>query len=283
MNATGISEHALPTGTFVDVGDGLRLHLHDVGAGTEGSPILWLHGSGPGASGWSNFGPNAEVLQVHGYRSILLDSLGYGRSDRPVDRAYELEEMAGRAVAAMDALGIDRFTIVGNSQGGAQAIRIALDHPDRVDRLVLMAPGGLESRDTYMALSGIRSMMRCIYGPEGITPDGMVKLFSKQVFDAAHVPHDVIALRYEVAATQPRHVFESMRVPDQSERLGELAMPVLALWGMDDVFCPPSGALKIAERVGNARVVLLTRCGHWVMVEHADVFNRTLLDFLRHG
>lgn len=269
-----------PEGRFVDVGDGLSLHLHDLGSGPA---VVFLHGSGPGASGWSNFAANAAPLVAAGYRCLLVDSLGYGRSSKPTDRPYTLPFMAGAALAALDVLGIATATWVGNSQGGAQALWIALERPERVDRLVLMAPGGLEDRETYLAQRGIRSMMRCIYGPEGITVEGMRIVFERQVHDPSLLPPGVVETRTVVALTQPRHVFASMEVPDQSGRLGEVACPTLALWGMDDVFCPPSGALKIATRVPNARVVLLTRCGHWVMVEHREVFDRLLLDFLEHG
>lgn len=270
---------ALPEGRFVDVGD-VRMHFHAVG---EGSPVLWLHGSGPGASGWSNFRSNAAHLAEYGYCSILLDSVGYGHSSKPTDRGYTMDFMAGCAAGVMEALGHDSYAIVGNSQGGAQAIWIALNHPERVSKLVLMAPGGLEEREVYMEMRGIRSMLRCIYGPEGITLAGMEKVFSKQVFAPQNVPDGVIQRRYDVAMQQPRHVFESMRVPNQEHELDKLTCPVLGLWGMQDVFCPPTGATKLAERVPDCRVILLNRCGHWVMVEHEDVFNRSVADFLQHG
>lgn len=276
-----LSEDVLPTGTFVDAGD-VRMHLHDLGAGGAGT-VLFLHGSGPGASGWSNFHPSATALVEQGYRCLLLDSLGYGRSDKPTDRDYTLEVMAGAALGVLDALDLDRVHLVGNSQGGAQAIWLAVHHPDRVGKLVLMAPGGLEDRETYMQMRGIRSMAKCIYGPEGITAAGMHKVFEKQVYDPAIVPRDVIDKRVDVALTQPRHVFERMRVGDQRPDLGNVRAPTLCLWGMDDLFCPVSGAHTIAENVPDARVVLLTKCGHWVMVEHRSVFDRYVLDFLAHG
>ena len=271
---------SLPEGQFTEVMNGWKIHHHDIG---EGHPILFLHGSGPGASGWSNFSENAQVWAKAGYRCVLVDSLGYGLSSKPTDVNYTLETMSSAAAALMEKLGHTRYTIVGNSQGGAQAIRIALNHPERVERLILMAPGGLEKREVYMEMRGIRSMLRCIYGPEGITLEGMKKVFHKQVFDASIVSDALIESRYEIALTQPTHVFKTMRVDNQTERLNELTCPVLGLWGMNDLFCPPSGATTLANNVANARVTLFSQCGHWVMVEHRAAFDRLCLDFLKNG
>ncbi|TNE90470.1 MAG: alpha/beta fold hydrolase [Deltaproteobacteria bacterium] len=271
---------ALPEGQYAHTRDGHRMHFHSIG---EGQPVLWLHGSGPGASGWSNFRANAEALAAHGYESILVDSIGYGLSDKPTDVPYGLGFMASCAADVMASLGHETYAVVGNSQGGAQAIRIALDHPERVSKLVLMAPGGLETRETYMECKGIRSMVRCIYGPEGITVEGMRKVFTKQVYDSSEVPEGVIERRTEIALTQPIHVFRTMQVDNQEDRLHEIGCPTLGLWGMDDVFCPPSGAEKLATRIPDCRVTLFNKCGHWVMVERAAVFDRLVADFLNHG
>lgn len=278
--ATRASAHAQAEGQFATLKNGWRMHYHVLG---EGAPILFLHGSGPGASGWSNFHANAVFLASHGYQCILADSLGYGLSEKPTDVVYSLAVMSGAIVELMDILGHERFTIAGNSQGGAQAIRIALDHPQRVERLILMAPGGLENREIYMEMKGIRAMMRCLYGPEGVTLEGMRKVFERQLFDPALITDELVQSRYEVALTQPLHVFRSMQVDNQSERLHELQCPVLGLWGMDDLFCPPSGAVTMASRVPNIRMTLFSRCGHWVMVEHEAAFNRLCLDFLQNG
>jgi 4,5:9,10-diseco-3-hydroxy-5,9,17-trioxoandrosta-1(10),2-diene-4-oate hydrolase len=264
----------------LDAGDGLVLRGTRLGSG---EPVVFLHGSGPGATGVSNFARNAAHLAEAGYESLMLDSLGYGASSKPTDVPYTLPRMAGAALRALDALALDRVTLVGNSQGGAQALWIALHHPDRVKALVLMAPGGLEARETYMELSGIRSMARCLYGPEGMTRDGLKRVLLKQVVDPSWITEDLVDERWAAAQGQPLHVFRSMEVPDLSERLGEVRCPVLAFWGMEDVFCPPSGATKIARAVPNARVVLLPRCGHWVMVERAELFDRYVLDFLENG
>lgn len=272
-----------PDGIFVDTGLGWRLHCHDLGTDLPGRPLVFLHGSGPGASGWSNFAANADVLVAAGHRCILVDSLGYGQSDKPTDVAYTLETMSGALVGLLDALGLDEVVLVGNSQGGAIAIRTALDHPERVGSLVLMAPGGLEARETYMQMRGIRSMLRCIYGPEGITAAGMRKVFEKQLYDSSLVTDALVESRTAVALTQPREVFATMKVDNQAERLSELRCPVLGLWGADDLFCPVSGAVTLAARVPDCRVTVFSRCGHWVMVEQAALFNRLVLDFLARG
>lgn len=269
-----------PEGSYQETTHGWKLHYHDLG---QGHPVVFLHGSGPGASGWSNFAANAEYLTAHGYRCILVDSLGYGRSDKPTDTAYTLPVMSGALVGLLDALGLDKVTLVGNSQGGAIAIRTALDHPDRIERMVLMAPGGLEPRETYMEMRGIRSMLRCIYGPEGITEFGMRKVFEKQLFDSSLVTDALVADRTAVALTQPIEVFKTMKVDNQADRLDELQCPVFGLWGVDDLFCPVSGAMTLATRVKDCRVVTFSQCGHWVMVEHAETFNRLVLDFLNNG
>ena len=269
-----------PEGTFVDIGDGLTMHCNVVG---EGPVVAFLHGSGPGASGWSNFAANAAALAQAGYQSVLIDSIGYGRSDRPTDRNYDLAFMSGCAAKLLEKLGHQTYTLVGNSQGGAQAIRIALDHPERVTKLVLMAPGGLEKREVYMEMRGIRSMLRCIYGPEGITLEGMRKVFGKQLYDPSDLSEQVVQERTAAALEQPIHVFKTMKVDNQEDRLADLTCPVLGMWGMNDLFCPPSGAHKMATQIPDCRVVLFNRCGHWVMVEQTDRFNRLVVDFLDNG
>ena len=111
----------------------------------------------------------------------------------------------------------------------------------------------------------------------------MKKLFPKQVVDPAKVPDGVVTRRYHVAMTQPLHVFRSMVVTNQEDRLDQITCPTLGFWGMGDLFCPSTGATKLAEGIADCRVVLINNCGHWVMVEEEALFNRHCLDFLHHG
>ena len=267
----------IPEGKFADVGDGLRIHYQEAG---EGAPVLFLHGSGPGASGYSNFRRNYPYFAAHGFRAIAPDTLGFGHSSKP-DVDYTLDFLAGAVAKLTRVLGIERCAIVGNSHGGAMAIKLAVDHPELVSSLVLMAPGGLELREAYGKMEGIRTMMKVFLGPEGITREGMRKVFGLQLFDPATLTEEILDERMEIALTQPKRVLASMSVPHLAPELSRLRCPVFAFWGMDDKFCPVSGATTIAERCPRSRVMLLSSCGHWVMVEHTDLFNRLSVDFLR--
>ena len=269
---------AVPEGKYVDVGNGITMHYHEAGSGDRGV-MLFVHGSGPGASGWSNFKGNYPFLADHGYRAIVPDTMGYGYSTKPEDGAFSLDDVASQYKALLDSLGVDRATLIGNSQGGAVAITMALNYPELVDKLVLMAPGGLEKRETYMEMEGIKAMIRVLY-KEGISKETMRKVFTLQLHDESKITDEVIEERYQVAMTQHKDNIARIRVANQEERLSEIRCPVLCFWGANDKFCPSSGASKIAARCANSRTMLIASCGHWVMVEYAKLFNELTLKFL---
>lgn len=271
---------AVPEARYADVGGGITMHFHDVGEGENGV-VLFIHGSGPGASGWSNFKGNYPFLAERGFRTLVPDTMGYGYSTKPEEGTFSLSEVAGQYKALLDHLGVERATLVGNSQGGAIAIAMALAYPSTVERLVLMAPGGLETRETYMAMDGIKAMIRVLY-KEGISRETMRRVFSLQLHDESKVTEAIIEERFQIAETQHPDNLARIQVTNQEERLSEIACPVLCFWGTEDRFCPSSGATKIAERCPRSRTMLISRCGHWVMVEYPSLFNHLTLAFL-HG
>ncbi|MFW2389522.1 MAG: alpha/beta fold hydrolase [Polyangiales bacterium] len=269
---------AVPEGKYVEVGAGITMHFHEAGSGDRGV-VLFVHGSGPGASGWSNFKGNYPFLAEQGYRTIVPDTMGYGYSSKPEEGAFSLDDVAGQYKALLDALGAERATVIGNSQGGAIAITMALNYPELVEKLVLMAPGGLEQRETYMEMEGIKAMIRVLY-KEGISKETMRKVFTLQLHDESKITDEVIEERFQVAMTQHKDNIARIRVANQEDRLSEIKCPVLCFWGADDKFCPSSGAAKIAKRCPQSLTMLISRCGHWVMVEYQKLFNELTLQFV---
>jgi 4,5:9,10-diseco-3-hydroxy-5,9,17-trioxoandrosta-1(10),2-diene-4-oate hydrolase len=270
----------IPEGKYAEIGDGLRIHYHDLGD-AKAPPIVFLHGSGPGASGWSNFKRNAPVFAERGLRAIVVDNLGFGRSSK-ADVDHGIDYVVGGIRRLLDRLGVAKAAVIGNSHGGACAIKLALDEPARVSKLVLMAPGGLEEREAYMQMSGIRTMMKVFLGagPDGLTREGMRKVFELQLHDPSLLDDETLDERLACAREQPKRVMTTLGVPNLAPRLPELRCPVFGWWGTGDNFCPSSGAMTLATKCQDARVMLLANCGHWVMVEHAALFNRLTLDFL---
>ena len=276
---------ALPQGRFVTLNDGLQLHYLEAGCTDAGSgePVVFIHGSGPGASGHSNFKQNYPQFAEAGYRVIVPDLPGYGASDKP-ETAYTLDFFVDALSGLLDALDIPRCVLVGNSLGGAIALKLALDQPQRVSKLILMAPGGLmEKEQYYQQMEGIQKMGAAFANGELNDAAGMRRLLGLQLYDASTISDETVAERVAVVQQQPRCVLSTMQVPNLAPRLGELQCPILGFWGVNDKFCPASGAQTLMAACRNIRFVLLSECGHWVMVEYRELFNRTCLDFLGEG
>lgn len=274
-----VHSSAIPEGKYVRTANGLTIHYHEAGSG---EPVVFIHGSGPGASGYSNFKRNYPWFAEHGFRAIVPDLPGYGLSSKPEDVAYVLDFFVESLRGFLDAIAVQSCVPLGNSLGGAIAIKYALDHPQSVSKLILMAPGGVEELGTYLQMEGIRQMVAAFSaGP--MDSGGMRRLLSLLLYDPSLITDELLAERVGVCALQPRSVLSTMRVPNMAARLGEIRCPVLGFWGMNDRFNPVGGAMKILEGCPNARFILLNRCGHWVMVEHRELFNRACLDFLRDG
>ncbi len=268
-----------PPSQTTDIGAGLQIAYREIAPAAASATVVFVHGSGPGASGHSNFKLNYPVFAEAGLHVLVPDSVGYGDSSKPADAQYTLQFLVDGLRRFLDAKGVQRCILVGNSLGGAMCIQLALDDPERVQKLVLMAPGGLEERDVFMQMRGIRRMLRCIFDPGGITLESMRKVFELQLFAPQLLTDETLQERLEVASRQPRNVFATSRVPNLAGRLSELSCPILCFWGMNDQFCPPSGARRIADSCKQTKVITISECGHWVMVEQRDMFNRLTIDF----
>lgn len=163
----------------------------------DGPPVLLLHGGGPGASGVSNYTRNIAELAKE-YRVIVPDLPGYGRSTKGVDGADPFGHLAAGIHGLLDELGLDQAHLVGNSYGGACALRLALDTPDRIDRMVLMGPGGIGTTRA-LPTPGLSSLLNYYAGdgPSRLKLEKFIRTYL--VFNAADVPDSVIDARYEVS------------------------------------------------------------------------------------
>jgi 4,5:9,10-diseco-3-hydroxy-5,9,17-trioxoandrosta-1(10),2-diene-4-oate hydrolase len=262
---------------FVEIGDGLSLHYAECG---EGPPVIFVHGSGPGASGHSNFADNMRAFARAGFRAIAVDLLGYGDSSKPTDKNYTLDLHVPALKQFVDKLKLSRVSLVGNSLGGAVSMRFAMDYPEFMDRLVLLAPGGLAPRLRYLRMPGIQAMMWSQLGPGGPTFKKLQGVFDKQLFDPSQLSRELVEQRFHVALTQPRQVYKTLKVDNLVSRLGEIHCPTLVFWGTDDKFCPVDTAIPLTQGVADCRTILIARCGHWAQVEHPRLFNREAISFL---
>ncbi|AHE54241.1 alpha/beta fold hydrolase [Sphingomonas sanxanigenens] len=264
------------TRTAYQVAGGYEISVAEAGSGR---PVVFLHGSGPGASGASNFRLNADAFVAAGYRVLLPDMIGYGASSKPEGIDYTLQLFTDSVHDALVQAGVTSAVLIGNSLGGGVAMQMAFDHPGFVEKLVMMAPGCVEELPVYFAMPGIAKMKSSFGSPEFSLEDQRA-LITNLVYDASMVTDELVAERYAVARTQSKDVLARMRTPNLAPRLGELTMPILGFWGLQDDFCPASGAQRFLEACPDARFMTFNGVGHWVQVERAAEFNRYTLAFL---
>ncbi|MEY2907702.1 MAG: hypothetical protein RLZZ602_225 [Pseudomonadota bacterium] len=270
------------TSQYVKVGADRSLHFTDHAALAEQQGVVvFIHGSGPGASGWSNFKHNVAAFQQAGFRCVVYDQWGYGKTSKPTDVDHTLDFFVSGLLALLDHLGIAKASLVGNSLGGAVALGAALANPERVEKLVLMAPGGIEARETYFAMDGIQAMVKYPMGSPEFTRDVLAKLLTLLVFDSSIVDEELVQERWDTLQTQNAHVLATMQIPDLTDRLTEITCETLVFWGSEDKFCPASGVWKLLDASAPVQAELLNRCGHWVMTEYPALFNQRCLDFLK--
>jgi 4,5:9,10-diseco-3-hydroxy-5,9,17-trioxoandrosta-1(10),2-diene-4-oate hydrolase len=263
-----------------------ELYVVEAGAGP---PLLMLHGGGPGASGAPNFVRNIPELAAH-FRLIIPDLPGYGRSTKGLDRKDPFGDLASAMFGLLDALGIEKVHGLGNSLGGACALRMALDRPSRVDRLVLLGPGGVDTTRS-LPTAGLKRLLD-YYGGEGPTREKLtIFLRNYLVFDGSSVPESLIDTRFkasiepEIIASPPLvrpRGLPNFRAIDftRDPRLTKLETPTLLLWGIDDRVNRASGGRSLQRRMRNCDLYLFSRTGHWVQWERAEEFNATTICFL---
>ena len=265
--------------------DGLQLHYLEEG---QGPATVLIHGLGGFAESWRH---NVPELARHG-RVIALDLPGAGRSGKP-RRAYTLEFLAQALDRLLHTLGVDRVHLVGHSLGGAVAARYTLDHPGRVERLALLgaAVPGFDLRPSWvyrtLSLPGLGEILSRLI-TRGICTTALARCFDRPDPDEIRffVDHEFAAR----SCSEGRAAYLSLlrSVTDDftlgadvyRAALSHLGRGVLVVHGLQDRVIPLAHARQVAEGLGVAQPRWLERCGHFPQIEHADVVNTYLRDFL---
>src|SRR6185312_4464244 len=258
----------------------------------SGPAVVMLHGGGPGASGVSNYSRNIHALAEH-FRVIVPDLPGYGRSAKDVDQKDPFGYLADMIRGLLDDLGIDTAGLVGNSYGGAAALRLALDTPGRVAKLVLMGPGGIGTT-RGVPTAGLKKLLS-YYGGDGPSRDKLAAFIRNYlVYEGTSVPDELIDGRYaasidpEVVANPPLRrpsgptALRTLWRMDltRDTRLKSLQAPTLVLWGRDDKVNRPAGGPMLLNTMPNAELVMTSATGHWMQWERAELFNQLVTEFL---
>jgi 4,5:9,10-diseco-3-hydroxy-5,9,17-trioxoandrosta-1(10),2-diene-4-oate hydrolase len=289
-----------PTGHVAEIG-GLPVRYHDSGSTPAGGggtgrgdadTVVLLHGGGPGASSWSNFGRNFPVFAKR-FRVVMMDLPGYGGTAARPATGHFFTVAAAALASLTDQLGIARTHIVGNSLGGGAALRFALDYPERVGRLVLMGPGGL----TLNVLApdpteGVRRLME-FGAPPGPSREKMAAFLRTMVHDQRLVTGDLIDERFAVAsrpeALAGMAAMGSSFFGEHAEdgmlwrEAHRVKHEVLLIWGREDRVNPLDGALIALKQLRRAQLHVFGGCGHWAQLEKFEEFNELSLRFLAGG
>ena len=253
----------------------------------EGPAVLLVHGL---ASSMITWYCNIEAVAEAGFTAIALDLPGYGDSGMADHLDYDPESGARFLADFTAELGIDRFSVVGNSAGGLIAGVTALKYPDRVDKVVLVAAAGLGRRLSWpLRIISVPVLGELIYKPHRFSKTAIVK---RIFFRPPAILDDILPemLRVRCLPHAPQVMLRSVRSGvnllglrrehNILHRLRDHPTPVLAVWGEDDLVIPPVKAEDVKRALPHATIHVLPECGHWPQMEKPEQFNRILTKFL---
>lgn len=246
----------------------------------EGEPLVLVHGSGPGVTGYANWRFTIPPLSKR-FRVLAPDVAGFGYTERKPGTTYNLDFWVKHLLGFLDALGIKKAHFVGNSFGGGLTLAFAARHPDRVNKFVLMGAAGTNFRLT--------PELDAVWGYEP-SVENMRKMVQTFAYDASFMTDDLIRSRYEASirpgfhesysqlfpAPRARHI-QALRTPDEAIR----AIPhrVLIVHGRDDRIVPLESSLMAHSMIANSELHVFGQCGHWTQIEKKDRFNRLIEEF----
>jgi 4,5:9,10-diseco-3-hydroxy-5,9,17-trioxoandrosta-1(10),2-diene-4-oate hydrolase len=269
----------------------LTLNYYEAGDVTDiggGLPLVMLHGGGPGASAWSNFGSALPGFAEH-FRTLLIDQPGFGGSDKPEVVGNYYRFAADYVVQLLDELGIERVHLLGNSLGGGTAMRLALTHPKRVGRLILMGPGGASlnifhadptegvKRLMDFAANPSRAALRAFISMMVVNQDLVTDALVEERYADATAPGAQAALASMGASFWKADAYEDGMLWREAHRLRQ---PTLLTWGREDRVNPLDGAMVALKLIPKASLHVFPNCGHWAQIEAADEFREVATAYL---
>jgi 2-hydroxymuconate-semialdehyde hydrolase len=254
-------------------------NYHDVGTG---SPVLMLHGSGPGVSAWANWRLALQALQPD-FRLLAPDLAGFGYSVSPAGMVHTRQSWLDQIVRFMDALKVDQAHVVGNSFGGSMALALAIAHPDRVAKLVLMGSVGVP----FELTPGLDAVWG--YEPSVENMQAIMRIFA---YDQSLVGDALVRMRYEASMRPGIQQSYAGMFPAPRQRwvdamahaeadIRALRHPTLLVHGRDDKVIPLSTSTTLLDWIDDSQLHVFGRCGHWTQIEHGARFCSLLREFLK--
>jgi 2-hydroxy-6-oxo-octa-2,4-dienoate hydrolase len=259
---------------------GIATNYLEEGAGPGETPVVLVHGSGPGVTAYANWRLTIPALAEH-HRVLAPDMAGFGFSEKPGD--YGMDGWVRQLVGFLDALDLDQVHLVGNSFGGGLALAVAAQHPHRVDRLVLMGSVGV----SFPITDGLDQ----VWGYEP-SLENMRALLDVFAYDRSLVSDELAEVRYR-ASVEPgvQEAFSAMFPAPRQRWVDAMATPedtirglpheTLIVHGRDDRVIPLDNAVRLLQLIARSQLHVFGRCGHWTQIEWSDRFNLLLLDFFR--
>lgn len=254
-------------------------NYHEAGSGT---PVILIHGSGPGVSAWANW-QHAIPALAQRFHVFAYDQTGFGYTELPSENKYSLQGWTDHLFSFMEAVGVQRAHLIGNSMGAGVAIAAAVTRPQTVNRLVLMGSMGVR----FPITAGLDAVWG--YEPSVENMKRLIEIFSYN--HERFATNELAELRYK-ASIRPgmQEAFSSMFPPPRQkgvdemaayeDRLSEIKAPALVVHGRDDRVIPLETSLKLLHTLENVQLHVFGQCGHWTQIEHAAEFNRLAADFL---
>ena len=248
-------------------------------AGT-GDPVVLIHGSGPGVTSYANWRLVLPAL-AENFRVVAPDMVGFGFSERPANIEYGVQTWADQVVGLMDTLELPKAHLVGNSFGGAIALRIAAQHPDRVGKLVLMGSMGVpfpitEGLDRVWGYQPSFENMRKVLDVFAYSRDLVNDELAEVRYRGSIQPGFQESFAAMFPAPRQRWV-EAMCTPE--DQIRRLPHRTLIVHGREDQVIPLQTSLRLMELIDNADLSVFSHCGHWSMIERTADFNRSVSEF----